>query len=257
MRHLLLLALFAPLIASAQSALDGTWKARVDSATFAGKPLVQVLNKGMLECTSCVPPIKVKADGKDQKVTGHDYFDTVAVQSTDPSSVDMTYKLGGKVTATVNDNVSRDGDTLARHYSDHSGPKEVAGDIMYKRVAAGPKGSHAISGTWQRDKLNSLSMSGQIMTFKVSATGVKMSGGDGTSYEAKFDGVQVPVQGDVAKATVSLKRIGAASIEETDYNNGQLTAVFTITASADGKTLNTVYDSKREGRTVGLVFDKL
>ena len=257
MRHLLLLALLAPLIASAQSALDGTWKARLDSATFAGKPLVQVLNKGMLECSSCVPPFKVKADGKDQKVTGHDYFDTVAVQSTDPTSVDITFKLGGTVINTLNETVSRDGDTLARHYVDHSGPKQVSGDLMYKRVAAGPKGSHAVSGTWQRDKLNSLSMSGQIVTFKVSATGVKMSGGDGTSYEAKFDGVQVLLQGDVGKTMVSLKRISASSIEESDYSNGQLTGVFTVTVGTDGKTLNTVYDSKREGRSSSLVFDKL
>ena len=84
-----------------------------------------------------------------------------------------------------------------------------------------------------------------------------MSGGDGTSYEAKFDGVQVPVQGDVAKGTVSLKRISASSIEESDYSNGQLTGVFTATVSADGKTLNTVYDNKREGRSSSLVFDKM
>ena len=257
MRHLLWLALLAPLIASAQSALDGTWKARLDSATFAGKPVVQVLDKGTLVCSSCVPPIKVKADGKDQKVTGHDYFDTVAVQITDPTSVDITSKLGGTLIAIQNMTVSRDGDTLAVHSVNHSGPKEVTSDMMFKRVAAGPKGSHAISGTWQRDKINSLSMSGQIMTIKASPTGMKMSGGDGTSYEAKFDGVQVAVQGDVAKATVGLKRVSASSIEESDYNNGKLTGVFTVTVSADGKTLNTVYDSKREGRSSSLVFDKL
>jgi hypothetical protein len=257
MRHLLLVALLAPMIASAQSALDGTWKARLDSATFAGKPVVQVLNKGMLECSSCVPPFKVKADGKDQKVTGHDYFDTLAVQSTDPTSVDITSKLGGTLIATQNMTVSRDGDTLAVHSVNHSGPKEVTSDMMLKRVAAGPKGSHAISGTWQRDKINSLSMSGQIMTIKVSATSVKMSGGDGTSYEAKFDGAQVPVQGDVAKGTVSVKRVSASSIEESDYNNGQLTGVFTVTANADGKSVNTVYADKRDGRTTSVVYDKL
>jgi hypothetical protein len=257
MRHLLLLALLAPLIASAQSAFDGTWKARLDSATFAGKPLVQVLNKGMLECSSCVPPFKVKADGKDQKVTGHDYFDTVAVQSTDPTSADVTFKLGGTVITTENENVSRDGDTLAAHFVDHSGPKEVSSDLMYKRQAAGPKGSHAISGTWQRDKINSLSMSGQIVTYKVTAAGVKMSGGDGTSYEAKFDGVQVPLQGDVGKTMVSLKTPNARTIEESDFNNGKLTGVYTITLSADGKTLNAVYENKRDGRSTTLVFDKM
>ncbi len=257
MRHLLLLALLAPLIAAGQSAFDGTWKARLDSATFAGKPLVQVLNKGVLACSSCVPPFKVKADGKDQRVAGYDYFDTIAVQITDPASVDMIYKLAGTVISTRNLNVSRDDNTLAAHFADHSGPKTVSSDLMYKRLAPGPKGSHAISGTWQRDKLNSLSMSGQIVTYKVSAAGVKMSGGDGTSYEAKFDGVQVPVQGDVGKTMVSLKTPNARTLEESDFNNGKLTGVYTITISADGKTLNTFYESKRDGRSSSLVFDKM
>jgi hypothetical protein len=47
---------------------------------FPEKPDVYLLQDGMYSGKSCVPPIEVKADGQDQKVSGYPYFDTMGVK---------------------------------------------------------------------------------------------------------------------------------------------------------------------------------
>ena len=67
MRIIIAALLLLPGAALAGSAFDGTWKLRPDSAKVTGKAdHFQVLD-GMYTCSSCVPEIKVKADGSDQK----------------------------------------------------------------------------------------------------------------------------------------------------------------------------------------------
>ncbi len=75
-----------PAVALASSSLDGTWKGRADSVKVSGKPDTLVVAEGMYTCSSCVPEIRIKADGTDQKVTGHEYYDTVAVKIVDANN---------------------------------------------------------------------------------------------------------------------------------------------------------------------------
>ena len=49
----------------------------------------------MYDCESCVPKINVKADGKDQAVSGQPY-DMIAVQVVDPNSIHVHHKKGWK-----------------------------------------------------------------------------------------------------------------------------------------------------------------
>ncbi len=79
----LLLALLTPGLAMAQSAFDGTWKVDIKTAQFPTKPDVYLLQDGMYHCKTCVPAIGIKADGQDQKVTGHPYFDTMSIKLLD------------------------------------------------------------------------------------------------------------------------------------------------------------------------------
>ena len=67
----LLASLLLPSLATAQSAFEGTWKIDTNKAEFPKKPDVFLLQDGIWECKTCVPPIKIKADGQDQPVTGH------------------------------------------------------------------------------------------------------------------------------------------------------------------------------------------
>jgi hypothetical protein len=50
----------------------------------------------MYSCKTCVPPIEVKADGQDQKVTGYPYFDTISVKIVD----EEVARHAARVTAT-------------------------------------------------------------------------------------------------------------------------------------------------------------
>jgi hypothetical protein len=72
-----------PTLTTAQSIFDGTWKVDLSTAKFPEKPDVYMLKDGMYQCKSCVPPIEVKADGQDQKVTGQPYFDSISVKVVD------------------------------------------------------------------------------------------------------------------------------------------------------------------------------
>ena len=80
LKLLLLAVLLTPTLGLAQGAFDGTWKVNLSTAKFPEKPDEYLLKDGIYQCKTCVPPIEVKADGKDQKVTGHPYFDTLNVK---------------------------------------------------------------------------------------------------------------------------------------------------------------------------------
>ena len=118
----LLLLLLMPVLALAQNPFDGTWKLDMSSVQFPKKPDVYLLQNSMYECKSCVPPISVKADGMDQKVTGHPYFDTMSVKAIDDNNVEQAIKRGGKEVGTEKDSVSADGNTLTVNWTDSGEP---------------------------------------------------------------------------------------------------------------------------------------
>ena len=72
--------LFAPAVLTAQSALNGTWKVDMNKVDWSKKPDVYLLQGGMYSCQTCTPAYTVKADGKDQTVTGHPYFNSIAIK---------------------------------------------------------------------------------------------------------------------------------------------------------------------------------
>src|SRR5260370_40844806 len=104
--------------ARAESAFDGTWKFELSTAQFPQKPDVYLLQDGMYSCKTCVPPIEVKADGQDQKVSGYPYFDTISVKILDDHTIEQTNKKDGKVNGTSKTTVSPDGDTLTFVFTD-------------------------------------------------------------------------------------------------------------------------------------------
>ena len=68
---LLPVSLLTPVLAMAQSVFDGTWKIDLNKAQLSTKPDVYLLQDGMYHCKTCVPAVDIKADGQDQKVSGH------------------------------------------------------------------------------------------------------------------------------------------------------------------------------------------
>jgi hypothetical protein len=250
------LLLLSPAMLFAQSPFDGTWMANLQSVQFPQKPDSYLLDKGMYECSSCVPKFKVKADGTDQKVTGHPYYDTVMVKVVDDHTIEMTQKKDGKTMGTGTETVSADGNTLTSKYTDMSEDKPVSGEASATRVSKGPAGAHLVSGSWLMDKVSNVSENGLRVSYEGTENGMKMSDLNGQSYDAKFDGKDYPVQGDPGHSMVSLKRIGDDTIEETYKRNGKVVGVSRLTVSKNGKSISVEFIDKERNTTTKYTLDK-
>ena len=247
----LLVAFLTPISARAQTAFDGTWKFELSTAQFPKKPDVYLLQDGMYSCKSCVPPIEVKADGQDQKVTGQPYFDTLSVKIVDDHSIEETNKKDGKVNGSSKSTVSGDGKTMTFVFTDSSATNSdpVTGKGEATRVAKGPAGTHQISGSWRTTKLDNLSDNALLLTYRVEGDTLTMTSPTGQGYTAKLDGTEAPYKGDPGTTSVAVKRTGANSFEETDKRDGNVISVARNTVSADGKTMTVAVSDKLHGTT--------
>ncbi len=245
------MSLLTPVLAVAQSAFDGTWKVDLNNAQFSKKPDVYLLQEGMYHCKTCVPAIDIKADGQDQKVTGHPYFDTMSIKVVDDRTIEESEKKNGKTVATSKTWVSPDGNTLMFEFADSSATNAdpVTGKGEATRVAKGPAGSNAISGSWRTSKMDSVSDNGLLFTYKVEADSLTMSAPTGQGYTAKLDGTEAPYQGDPGTTSVSMKRIDNNTMEETDKRDGKVISVGHITVAADGKSMTISVEDKLHGTT--------
>ena len=245
----LLVAWLAPAVAMAQDAFNGTWKFELDNAQFATKPDVILLKDGMYQCKTCVPAINVKADGSDQPVTGHPYYNSVSIKVVDDRTIEETDKKDGKTVANSKTMVSPDGKSSMFGFSDSSNTNAdpVTGKGEAVRVAPGPPGSHAISGSWRMSKMNDLSSNGLLVTFKLEGDMLSMSSPTGQSYMAKLDGTDAPYKGDPGTTSVSVKRINKTTIEETDKRDGKVISISRMTIAADGKTFTDAVTDKLRG----------
>jgi hypothetical protein len=245
----LLIAMFVPATAMAQSSLDGTWKVDLSKAQMPQKPTVLLLQNGMYECKTCIPPVNIKADGQDQKIGGDPYIDAMSIKVVDDHTVFETDKKNGKTVGTSTTKVSADGKTAAFDFTDSSNTNAapVTGKGVMTRVAAGPAGSQAISGSWRTSKLEDYSANALSVTFKVEGDTLHMSDMTGHSYVARLDGTDAPYKGDPGVSSVSVKRIDKNTVEETDKRDGKTLIIAKITVSADGKTLTFEVNDVRQG----------
>jgi hypothetical protein len=242
----LAILLLLPMVASAQSAFDGTWKIDVNNAQFPKKPDVYLLQNGMYECKTCVPPIEVKADGQNQMVTGHPYYDSVAIKVVNDHEIEETDKKNGKTVTTSTMTVSSDGNTLMFTFNDSSNTNAdpVTGKGEATRVAKGPAGANAISGSWRTTKIENMSDNGLMWTYKVSGDELTMTAPTGQSYTAKLNGPEAPFKGDPGTTSVSVKMKGKDTLEETDYRDGKAISVAKMVVTPDGKTMKLMVEDK-------------
>jgi hypothetical protein len=249
------LLLLIPAMAFAQGPFDGTWKTRVDTFKMSGKPDVFDVTQGMYHCASCVPEIKVKADGSDQSVSGHDYYDAVAVRVQSPTSIEVADKRAGKLVNSVSYSVSDGGASLTGKFTDYTGAQPYTGSFTEKRVGAAPAGAHAASGSWQMDKVADMGDVGRTMSYAMGADSLKMKW-NGESYDATFDGKDYPIAGDPGHTVVALKRIGADTVEEIDKRDGKVTDIIRSTVSGDGKTIQVVDTDPVHETRMSYLMDK-
>jgi hypothetical protein len=238
-----------PAHAMADGPFDGTWKADLSTAKMPKTPDVYVLAGGMYTCKTCAPAYSIKADGTDQAVAGHPYFDTVAIKVVDAHSIQETDKKAGKTVTTSSVTIAADGKTGTFDFTDSSNTNAapVVGKGAIKQVAMGPAGSHAVSGSWITTSFSGLSDNGVTVTYKTDGDMLSMSDPTGQSYTAKMDGTVAPFKGDPGVTTVSVKMMGANTMMETDMRDGKLIGTATSTVSADGKSMSVVYSDMLHG----------
>ena len=256
MRIPLTALLLAPAVALAgASAFDGTWKTKTGSMQTTGKPDAFQLANGEYTCSSCDPPFTVKADGKYHETKGSPYHDSVAVKVLSPTSVEVSNQLAGKVIFEGTVEVSPDGSTLMGKFTDHSGAKAASGSYTEKRAAAGPPGSHATSGAWLQTALTDGNDALRTVSYAMTADGFSMHW-NGQSYDAKFDGKEYPVAGDPTHTTVTLKRIDAHTVLETDHRLGKVTDEIHLAVAQDGKTISGEDKDLAHGQTTTYTLEK-
>ena len=257
MKKLLFVLMLVPLLGWAQSPFDGTWKVDMNKSKLPKKPDVFLLQNGMYECKSCIPAVNIKADGQFQALSGDPYRDTLMVKVVDDKHVEFASQKAGKDVSTTTRTVSDDGNTMTIAWTYYGNPTggPVSGTDHYKRVAKGPAGSNAISGSWRDEKTDVATADALAFSFKSGGDSLSYSTPTGQSYTAKLDGTDAPYVGDPGTTSVSLKRMGD-SIEETDKRDGKVVAVAKMTVSADGKTMTIAVDDKLHGTTATYIATK-
>ncbi len=252
MKIFLVVLLLWPAVLVAQSPFDGTWVTKLDTIQFPNEPENYLLQGGTYECSTCVPRIKLKADGKDYPVAGSPYFSTIAVQVLNDKNVQITEKLADKTVYSEIDTVSPDGNTLVQKITDSAAPngEPVTATETFRRVGPAPAGSSAISGSWQAQKLEDTSENGMSVTYHSTRDGLQASTPSGEGYSAKFDGKDYPIHGQPGHNTVSLRRINSDTIIETDKQDGAIHYELRMVVSGDGKSMSVVeLDHERGTRT--------
>ncbi len=226
-----------PSLGFAQSVFDGTWKTDVKTIDFSAKPLIYVFKDGMYECKTCATKILVKTDGKDQKVEGSPYVDTVSVKITDAFHVEIVSKKTGKVMGRSKFSVSTDKNSMLSEYSDSSPTNNevVKGSTSYARVAYDKTGTHQMSGSWKAIKADKRSDNGLLVTYKTEANMLSMATPTGESYSAKTDGADAPFKGDPGTTSVSVK-IKKNTLEENFKRDGKAIGMSRMAVDASGKT---------------------
>ena len=244
----------APAAAAGADPINGTWKTDLASIKVDAKPDQYLLQGGQFSCPTCTPPIMVAADGAFHPVD-RPYADHMSVKVDDDHNVTRTNQKGGKTTFQEKFTVSADGNTLTSNFNDTSGTKPVTGTFVETRVAPAPAGAHAMSGSWKSQPPTNVSDEGLTVTISADNDMLHLSTPSGQSYDAKLDGTETPIKGDIGGTTASVKKLGPGSYQETDKRGGKVTDVITMTVGADGK-LSFKDENKLNGSTSTSVANK-
>jgi hypothetical protein len=127
------------------------------------------------------------------------------------------------------------------------GASGVAITRTYARLTDAPAGANAVSGTWKRTAMTSMSGAAGVDTFKMDGGMLHWSSPSGASWAAALDGKPYPVKGDPGSDHVTLKKVSDSKVVETDWLKGKKVDVTTWSVSPSGKTLTIVDDDQETG----------
>src|SRR3546814_13476116 len=91
----------------------------------------------------------------------------------------------------------------------------------YTTLFRSPAGAHEASGSWRTQSYGSISDNALTRSDKVDGNMFSMNSPTGESYSAKMDGSEAPYNGDPGTTTVSVKKLGKHTMQETAKRDGK------------------------------------
>ena len=158
---------------------------------------------------------------------------TVVVQSSDPTTWDFTFTMGGKVTMKFHISLQGDSQTSVMHVNKPDGTV-VEQTAKATRVSGGP----GLLGKWK-----STEVKGSATTIVIAMKGKNEVTVEFPEFQqvckGSFDGMDhtVTEAGAASKLAMVFERTGADAFKMTTKLQGKPIFVDTLTLSADGKTL--------------------
>lgn len=235
-------------VTTAGEILAGTWKADLASLKFEGKPDEFRIQDGSYNCSTCIPPLTVAADGAFHPVADRPYFDSMSVKVVDPRTVEVVRRKADKMVSSATLSVSEDGNVLTTKFVDATTPNSppVEGSSTAKRAGPAPAGAHAISGQWTPDRIAEYSEDALNIRYAFDGDTVT-STSQGQTWVAKIGGPAVPIDGDTGGTTVAVAREGASGLRETYTRGGKQVGIVTVVPNADGKSFTFTNTDPRDG----------
>ena len=235
--------------AMAQSPFDGKWKLDPEESSPSTAHYDYLLKDGVYQCSTCDSPFKIPADGQDHKITGDDCIETVGVKVIDDHTTEEIDKRNGRTVGTLRMTVSSNGDSAIEEWTEscNANGDVVSGKDVMARIAKGPAGSHAISGSWKISKRLNRSENALVITLKLTPDTFSFSDPTNQKYTAKLDGTETAFEGDLSHTMVSVRRVDVNTIEETDRRDGKVVQVTRFAVAADGKDMTVAMEDKVKG----------
>lgn len=232
--------------AAEAGSIAGNWLIDVDSASFENDNRDWVLADGKFDCKSCTPPYAVTADGEWQTVD-RPGVDGIKIEIVDDNNVKLASRLGDKDLGNSSWTVSEDGKTLTSSFTDLSGDEPVNGSGSFTRTEDGPAGSHAISGKWSSNGIDSMDESGLKFSYNIDGDTISNQG-NGSSWTATLGGEPVAIEGSNSNVMVAVERMDNGGYRHTYTREGEVLSVGELTV--EGDTLSGVSTDKRDGSVV-------
>lgn len=227
----------------------GRWRMDTSSIKGAIKPTVIDLTGGFFQKDKGPA---IKADGEFHPFVGSRYVDERSITVKSDHVIVEVDRVHGKLAYIVEYIVSPDGQTLTWNIGSYTNPngQEVKSVTVQRRVGPPVKGSHLVTGKWERITVEVDSKSDWIL--ELSGNRFSWRTEYGTGYDAVIGGVSAKIDGDNAGARALVTRPRPDSVVETGLSSkGKRETVMTMQLLPDQNTLRcTAFYVKTKKSTV-------
>lgn len=243
--------------AATQSPFDGTWTLKASGSRIEnGRRVTFTLKDGKYKCDTCTPAIEIAADGKPHAVKGHRGFDAEAARVVDGHTLAIKdTKHGGQVHA-MTVKASRDGKHLVvddRYFINGHEMREI---YRMTRTEPAPKGTDAMSGTWQKSAFIRLPNQSRGIKMHIAKGYLDINlSGNGPMQHLKLGGPAQAIQaGSMVKIKASLS--GPRTLHLVTLIGGKPVMRQTLEVAGNGKTLQLQGHNLRSGMKITMTADR-